>query len=575
MSEQIPVREAGVFLPGDVIERKYRILRLLAEGGMGSVYHAIQEPLGRDVALKVLKPGNDTAEQRDQRHKRFFREASLSSRLSHPNTVMIFDYGELEDKQGFFLVMEYLEGRQLRDLMPDGVGLDPRLAMHLAMQIAGSLAEAHEMGVVHRDLKPPNIMLVNRGGDPNFVKVVDFGLVKELGDEEDDELTAENTLLGSPTYMAPERFLSKASDSPSVDVYALGIMLYEMLAGRPPFKREADGTVHQLIMQHIQVAPSPLRTFRPTLVLPDGLEALIMRCLAKHPEQRIGSMEALLRLLKSCAGGMDGFSTNGSLELAALLTPGENSAAISPGPDTGPGHQNETNDTVANVLPQSMPSQAARPVTGSSTAFVPEASLQDATQADATRSLNPAAKGRVVVAGALTLGALLAALLVYVVISMDAKPGTPTKTELFAQSVPSGAVVHLGAQELGRTPLRITLALPPRANLRFSLEGFEDYGYIVSSGPSETLNVRAQLAPLELAEEPATVLAEDAEKDKAGEDKAAQAAAALAAEAAQAAQATKTDTRKTKSVSTKQDTRKQPDGESKTRPADLDIKLDR
>ncbi len=348
MNEHVPVREAGVFFPGDMIERKYRIVNLLAEGGMGSVYHAVQEPLGRDVALKVLKPGNDSPEQREGRLKRFFREASVSSRLKHPNTVMIFDYGELADNQGFFLTMEFLQGRVLRDLMPAGSYLAPKLAIHIAMQIAGSLAEAHAAGVVHRDLKPPNVMIVERGGDPFFVKVVDFGLVKDLEDNGNDELTAEDTLLGSPTYMAPERFLSKNADTASVDIYALGIVLYEMLIGRPPFQRDGEATVHQLIMQHIQTDPPPLRAFRPDLMLPDGLEALIMRCLAKQPEDRIASMDILLRMLKAIASNIDGFSNNGSFEFAAP-TLEQNSDVLRYLNDTGPGISQHTQETVHSL----------------------------------------------------------------------------------------------------------------------------------------------------------------------------------------------------------------------------------
>ncbi|MFU8807365.1 MAG: serine/threonine protein kinase, partial [Bradymonadaceae bacterium] len=263
MGKEPKVVHKATLVVGDFIERKYRISRLLDEGGMGCVYHAVHEPLGRDVAVKVLKPITDEEpEKREQRHRRFLREASLSSRLNHPNTITIFDYGELDDNRGFFFVMEFLEGMSLRDLLSRNGALPVDTALHIATQIAGSLSDAHEAGVIHRDLKPPNVMLVSRGGDSHFVKVVDFGLVKDISeDSDDDTLTAENTFVGSPLYMAPERFLSKNADSPSVDIYALGVVLYEMLAGRPPFLRDSASTLHQLIMQHIQSDPPPMRSF--------------------------------------------------------------------------------------------------------------------------------------------------------------------------------------------------------------------------------------------------------------------------------------------------------------------------
>ncbi len=493
MDEQVPVREAGVFFPGDIIERKYRIVKLLAEGGMGSVYHAVQEPLGRDVALKVLKPGNDSAEQRAARLKRFFREASVSSRLSHPNTVMIFDYGELANDEGFFLVMEFLHGRVLRDLMPAGTYMQTSLALHVAIQIAGSLAEAHAAGVVHRDLKPPNVMIVDRGGDPYFVKVVDFGLVKDLEDDNNDELTAENTLLGSPTYMAPERFLSKNADSPSVDIYALGILLYEMLVGRPPFQRDGEATVHRLIMQHIQAEPPPLRTFRPDIVLPEGLEALIMRCLAKNPEDRIGSMETLLRMLKAIASTLDGFSNSGSLEFIAPpvdLPPN----LLQPLNDTGPGLSPHTQETVHTLpLPPgtataSMPSSATAPAATHDTAS--EAVLQ---QNQAIQR-----KQRIMMAGIIVLTLLIVGVAASMFLSSDEQPATETvatqtSVELFAQSVPTGAIVYLKDQELGRTPLRMNLPLPVGATLRFSLEDFEDFDHHVTEISGDSLQISAQL----------------------------------------------------------------------------------
>ncbi|MBU1900285.1 protein kinase [Myxococcota bacterium] len=283
---------------GDLIEGKYRVSGLLAEGGMGRIYEAIQEPLGREVAVKILRPLSQKPEEQAAGLKRFFREASLLSRLNHPNTLTIFDYGQLTDSEGFFLVMELLKGQSLREVLTEKGRLEVEVALHIATQIAASLADAHEAGVIHRDLKPPNVMLVRRGQDPYFVKLVDFGLVKEL-DRDDDELTAANTVVGSPRYMAPERFLTQKCDTPALDIYALGIVFYEMISGRTPFIRDKDSTVHGLMIQHVQKIPPPISEIAPDIKVPSSINRMIMKCLAKDPEDRFDSMSNLLLELKS------------------------------------------------------------------------------------------------------------------------------------------------------------------------------------------------------------------------------------------------------------------------------------
>lgn len=366
MGEKLQTRADRQFAEGDLLEGKYRILRPIAEGGMGAIYHARHEKLGRDVAVKVLKPiANEAPEKHHERVERFFREASFSSQLNHPNTMTIFDYGELPDYGGFFLVMEFLKGKSLRDLLDEVRAFPPSTALHIAIQVASSLADAHGSGVIHRDLKPPNVMLVERGGDPYFVKVVDFGLVKRLHDEEqDDELTAENTVIGSPMYIAPERFLQKDADSPAVDVYALGIILYEMVVGRPPFIREGDSTVHQLILKHVQEPPPPIAQFRPDLVLPEGLETLIMKCLEKDPAQRIPTMESLLMFMKSCARGLE-YNPHSSISPLSDTGPVglSRSSELLIGEETGQSLRQSTRDLTGQGFQQ--PQTAATQQTGS------------------------------------------------------------------------------------------------------------------------------------------------------------------------------------------------------------------
>jgi serine/threonine protein kinase len=466
---------------GDLLEGKYRIKRKLAEGGMGAVYHAVQEPLGRDVAVKVLKSVDETAAERDNRYKRFFREAAICSRLNHPNTVMIFDYGKLADGDGFFLVMEFLRGESLRDLLNRHGVLTTSMALHIAIQIAGSLADAHSGSVVHRDLKPPNIMLVDRGGDPYYVKVVDFGLVKELNNgDETGELTAENTLIGSPMYMAPERFLYHSADSAAVDIYALGIMLYEMLVGRPPFIRDSDSTIHRVMMAHIQEDPPPMRTFKPDLKLPDGLEALVMRCLIKDPARRLESMDMLVRLLRSCSQG------------APIEIPPLRPSNVPQIPESTSDHLNLQQDTQNTV--RIATGEEPRPDLPSLMTSIPTGTPSESAQSRTTFEIDPVvavsttpmsvvapsgltheipvAAGSQKKVAVFAIGAV--ALVLASLLAFNAMRSQAT-TSLVVETTPPGAHVVLDGVQIGVTPLRMDLDLGKQASLRIEKEGFETY----------------------------------------------------------------------------------------------------
>lgn len=475
----------STFSKGDVVEGKYRIERLLDEGGMGSIYHAIQEPLGRDVALKVLKPKDETLEKREHRYKRFFREASLSSKLAHPNTIVVLDYGELSsaDQDGFYFVMEYLEGKSLRQLLLDRGSLGVKLTIHIAMQIASSLADAHRQGVIHRDLKPPNIMLVPRGDDPYFVKVLDFGLVKQLEPEEGaEELTSENALIGSPMYMAPERFLHVKSDSPAVDVYALGIMMYEMLVGRPPFIRDTDSTLHQIMLQHIQVTPPPMRSLRPDLVLPPGLETIIMQCLEKEPGDRVGSMDRLLQLLRAC-GAEAGMQ---------IATPVEDTGTFPellyrPHDDSQDRLQLEnTGETEVHTVEE------------------PARSLVD-TSPTKTHATDPAPAPRATKATmVLVLATLLLIAAVAVVVASTAggpkseaptAPPSPAPTIIAATTEPSGATATIDGGPLGTTPFETPVELEEATTLTFQKPGFQPFHYRVTPAPDQRVDIAVTLEP--------------------------------------------------------------------------------
>ncbi|MCB9594442.1 MAG: serine/threonine protein kinase [Sandaracinaceae bacterium] len=285
-------------LVGKVIHDRFRIIAPIARGGMGAVYKAEQAPLGRLVAIKVLSPKHDEEKDPEFR-KRFFLEAATVAKLSHPNTVTVFDYGQSEGL--FFIVMELLEGHTLKRVMKKEGPFGATRAVHITKQICRSLREAHRLGVIHRDMKPGNVMLLNQGDEKDYVKVLDFGLVKDIDKEDDDEdLTQAGVFMGSPKYMSPEQIQGDHVDGRS-DIYALGVLLYEMLTGHPPFQRDKQV---QVLMDHINAAPPPMTVPEGKPPIPQELQQVTLKCLAKKREDRFDDMEQFLVALKMVAGDL-------------------------------------------------------------------------------------------------------------------------------------------------------------------------------------------------------------------------------------------------------------------------------
>ena len=269
---------------------RYRVIERVAAGGMGIVYRAEQIPLGRSVAVKVLKAPSSEAAERFR--KRFLREAETLAKLNHPNTIVVHDYGEFHGD--VYMAMEFLDGRTLsRELIENGP-MDPFAAVHVAYQIAASLSDAHAQGLVHRDLKPGNVMLTARGGDPNFVKVLDFGLVKDVTGEGDGTgLTQSGVMLGSPRYMSPEQVRGTEIDH-RADIYSFGILLFTCLVGKPPFGGKSKFDV---MRAHVYNDPPPLKEMWAGCTADAELEAVIMRCLKKESEERYQTMEDVIQEL--------------------------------------------------------------------------------------------------------------------------------------------------------------------------------------------------------------------------------------------------------------------------------------
>ena len=272
---------------------QYTLGEKLGEGGMGVVYRAEHEMLRRPTAIKLLPPGRAGEEGL----KRFEREVQLTARLTSPHTVSVYDYGRTPDGV-FYYVMEYLDGIDLDGLVRETGPLPPSRAVRILEQICEALGEAHGIGLIHRDVKPANILLCERGGFPDIAKVVDFGLVKDLSSSSDPRLTAEDVLRGTPEYMAPETIRDPGSADPRSDLYAVGAVGYFLLTGTPVFSgRGPLETIHH----HLQTQPqSPSE--RLGRAVPPQLESLILACLAKDPAERPESANALREALQSCEG---------------------------------------------------------------------------------------------------------------------------------------------------------------------------------------------------------------------------------------------------------------------------------
>ena len=269
---------------------QYLLDELIGEGGMGIVYKARHALLRRPTAIKLLLPERAGAHML----RRFEREVQLTAMLTHPNTVNVYDYGHTADGV-FYYAMEYLDGINLEQLVDEFGPQDAARVVHILEQVAGSLSEAHGIGLVHRDIKPANVILCNRGGLPDIAKVVDFGLVKDANELSpgDPSLTSVNAIIGTPLYLAPEGILSPDTVDARSDLYAVGALGYFLLTGQPVFP---GATVIEVCVQHVNaepIAPS-VRLGQPIAPL---LEALILRCLAKNPADRPQSAETLLEEL--------------------------------------------------------------------------------------------------------------------------------------------------------------------------------------------------------------------------------------------------------------------------------------
>jgi eukaryotic-like serine/threonine-protein kinase len=319
--------QSGPSSPDQIIGQtvgNYLVTQKVGEGGMGSVYLAEHPTIGKKVALKVL---HAEFSSNPEVAERFFTEAKAVNAIGHPNIVDIVDYGVIQtgpagrDRLVYF-IMEYLHGITLTQAIRTQSPLPPERALTIALQVADALAASHKTNIVHRDLKPDNIILINRGREQDFVKLLDFGIAKLTGsDGLSSHKTRTGLVLGTPAYMSPEQCEGRANVDHRTDVYALGVVLYEMLVGQVPFVGEGYG---EILVQHLTQQPVPPSRYR---MMSPHIEAVVLKALEKRPDMRYPTMDEFMRAMSDpvgfveAHGGLAGFMAKQLMPSSAPLPP--------------------------------------------------------------------------------------------------------------------------------------------------------------------------------------------------------------------------------------------------------------
>lgn len=303
----------------EVVDSRFRVIERIGKGGMATVYRAEQTSIRRQVALKILSPKLNS----DIKLKERFRnEAALASRLNHPNTVTVHDFG-ITQEGVLYIAMELIDGVSLTDEMTRRKTVPWKRACRIAAQISSSLQDAHENSIIHRDLKPDNIMLAEDEIGAEFVKVLDFGIAKIITEDGSltwDDLTSPNEVFGTPEYMSPEQVSGEKLDH-RTDIYSLGVIFYRMLTGCLPFEAE---TPMIMMSNHLREPPRPFFLVNAKLWLPPRLEELVMAMLAKDPDDRPESMRAvveeIVEILKSGSKGFAGWTPSCGISVDRHIT---------------------------------------------------------------------------------------------------------------------------------------------------------------------------------------------------------------------------------------------------------------
>lgn len=282
---------------GQTVAERYQIISIIGRGGMGVVYKAKHKSLDRVVAVKML---HSHLVSDEEAFKRFHREATVVSRVKHPHTITLYDFGITKTGQPF-IVMDYIQGTSLKDILKKNGPLSLEEADHIFAQVIEALSCAHDRGVIHRDLKPENIMLTERNGDKHWVELVDFGISKLWTQENHtlNKITRFGDVCGSPPYMSPEQCLSSNNIDARSDIYSLAVVLYESITGNLPYQAKS---IIEMLDCHLYSPPTSIKVANPDLGMCDRINAVIMRALEKEPDRRYQTMLQLGQDLKGAIG---------------------------------------------------------------------------------------------------------------------------------------------------------------------------------------------------------------------------------------------------------------------------------
>jgi serine/threonine-protein kinase len=461
---------------GKLLDDKYRLVRKIGEGGMGSIYRAVHTEMLRTCAIKLLTPGKDDAVAR------FKREAKMASHIDNVHAVTIYDFG-LADDGMLFLAMEFIDGKPLSRVIADERVLPIDRVIHITNQIAEGLAAAHALGIVHRDLKPDNVMITRKGADRDFVKVLDFGIAKTVADDAAGEnLTKTGFVLGTPVYMSPEQLLGEKLD-PRSDIYSLAIIVYEMLAGRLPFEGDNPQAV---MMKRVMSEPIRLRAAAPSISEP--VEQAVMAGLARDREKRTAEVETFASELSLALHS--GTQQVGAVVTSRLAEPGaprETREMTGVMTSASPGRAQAA--TPANAFPWAateMSQAVAQPQ------LVEQQNHEPGTLRDAQVVSKPSRRPNRLVWAASMLGVAVIAAILYVALASG-----PSGFTLIVKAEPSDSQIFINDREVHATDARVKLAGldPGSVNVRVSHEGYADYVTTITGAKGEVQTCEAQLLP--------------------------------------------------------------------------------
>ena len=493
-------------LIGTTVDGRYVVQSTLGVGGMGAVYRAHQKTMNRAIALKVLKRelSNDP-----QIVKRFLREVQAVSVLRHPNTIIVYDFGQTPENL-LYIAMEYLEGTPLADRLKEVGALPVRQSLEIIGQVCGALTEAHGKGIIHRDLKPDNIFLANMGGT-DVVKVLDFGIAKLDNSDQQTQLTRAGLTVGTPPYMSPEQAEGRLDITTQSDIYSLGCILFECLTGRPPFIGDSPVKV---LMDHCTAEVPALQVANPTVQVPPQVEAIVMAMLQKDATRRPPSASALAEHLQALLSGAapQPFMGAAAADIGVGDTAAWESAEVRAAAD-GFDPLAATSAWDSSEI-SAEGAAAGDPMPHLHTDLAGEAvpASTDAAVASIRRGF-PVVPVTTAVVVALGIGGFLAwsnrsgkgantsAVSAQAAKPAQVKPPPAPKPEepkarfIWLRSTPAGAKVMDGKDELGKTPLKLEVIPEIVQRLVVKHDGFKSMDIAIDPGMKDDLSVSLVAAP--------------------------------------------------------------------------------